>query len=116
MLSAINSQIAQSNKIHSYQQFNPIMDVQFLNKFNPAKVKQWDTNSSDSTRKDSHDSIITFGKYPLPKCYDMNQKFRPMIGMDLTEEQQCLLDNLWHIQTMPHASTFKVQVLSALSV
>ena len=39
-----------------------------------------------------------------------------MIEMDLTEEQQCLLDNLWHIQTMPQASTFKVQVLNALSV
>ena len=94
MQSAINSQKPQSEKIHSYQQCNPIMDVQFLNKFNPAKVKQWNLNSSESTRKDSQTSIITFGKCPLPKCYDMNKKFRPMIGMELIEEQQCLLDNL----------------------
>ena len=94
MLSAINSQITQTEKIHSFQQFNPIMDVQILNKFNPAKVKQWNPNSSESTRKDSQTSIITFGKCPLPKCYDMNKKFRPMIGMELIEEQQCLLDNL----------------------
>ncbi|CAH1444412.1 unnamed protein product [Lactuca virosa] len=38
-----------------------------------------------------------------------------MIGVNLTEDQQCLLDNLWHIQTVPQASSFKVQILNALS-
>ncbi|KAI3829486.1 hypothetical protein L1987_03611 [Smallanthus sonchifolius] len=43
-------------------------------------------------------------------------KFHPNHGITLIDKQQCLLDNLWHIQTMPHASSFKVQILNALSI
>ncbi|KAK9065404.1 hypothetical protein SSX86_016787 [Deinandra increscens subsp. villosa] len=72
------------------------------------QFKQVDTSPTNQ--------VITFGNYSLPKCNDHNTKFRPIIGLSLTEKQQCLLDNLWHIQTMPQASSFKVQVLNALSI
>ncbi|KAI3810989.1 hypothetical protein L1987_20703 [Smallanthus sonchifolius] len=52
---------------------------------------------------------ISFGSYALQTCQDTHMKFHPNNGIKLTEKQQCLMDNLWHIQTMPHASSFKVQ-------
>lgn len=57
-----------------------------------------------------------FGSISLQKCFEENKKFRPMTGIILTEKQQCLIDNLWHLQTSPQAANFKVQVLNALSV
>ena len=68
-----------------------------------------------SSSKPTQNTQITFGNYALSICFDETKKFIPIIGMSLTKEQHCLLDNLWHIQTFPQASTFKVQVLNALS-
>ncbi|KAI3815370.1 hypothetical protein L1987_15036 [Smallanthus sonchifolius] len=61
-------------------------------------------------------STISFGSYALQICTDQHTKFRPISGIKPTDKQQCLLDNLWHVQTMPHASAFKVQILNALSI
>lgn len=33
------------------------------------------------------DSTISFCNYTLQKCYEMNKKFRPITGMELTEKQ-----------------------------
>ncbi|KAK1432173.1 hypothetical protein QVD17_09065 [Tagetes erecta] len=94
------------------QFYNPsqsrIMDVR------PPRHKPFIQRTSSHTQN-TQNAIITFDNYALQRCYDPNTKFRPIMGITMTEEQQCLLDNLWHIQTMPQASTFKVQVLNALS-
>ncbi|KAJ0835088.1 hypothetical protein HanRHA438_Chr16g0751121 [Helianthus annuus] len=81
----------------------------------PPKNRHF-TQRASSQSQNTQNAVITFGNYALQRCDDPNTKFRPIIGMQLTEKQQCLLDNLWHIQTMPQASTFKVQVLNALNI
>ncbi|KAK1429589.1 hypothetical protein QVD17_11803 [Tagetes erecta] len=89
------------------QFYNPsqskIMDIR------PPRNKQFTQRTSSHIQK-TQNAVITFGNYALQRCDDPSTKFRPIMGIVMTEEQQCLLDNLWHIQTMPQASTFKVQV------
>lgn len=56
-----------------------------------------------------------FGSVLLNICTDQNKKFKPYTGIEVNPQQQCLLDNLWHVQTLPNATSFKVQILNALS-
>lgn len=57
-------------------------------------------------------SVLTFGDFQLQKCYD--KKFRAPKSINLTEKQQCLLDNLWHLKTLPESAGSKAYVLNAL--
>lgn len=68
-------------------------------------------------RKNSGQEQIRFGTIFLSEFPDIgNRKFKPFPGLNLDRSQQCLLDNLWHIQTIGTATTLKVQCLNALSM
>ncbi|KAK1419441.1 hypothetical protein QVD17_28608 [Tagetes erecta] len=93
------------------QFYNPsqskIMDIR------PPRNKQFTQRTSSHIQK-TQNAVITFGNYSLQRCDDPSTKFRPIMGIVMTEEQQCLLDNLWHIQTMPQASTLEEPKLGFL--
>ena len=72
------------------------------------------TGPSSFKASQAQQLTITFGPNTLPVCTDESKKFRPMTGINLTAQQQCLLDNLWHIHTYPTESAKKVQILNSL--
>ena len=50
----------------------------------PPKNKHFTTRTTSYT-DNTQNFVITFGNYALQRCNDPNKKFRPIIGMELTE-------------------------------
>lgn len=73
------------------------------------------TQSSQSYTEKT-ENVIFYGTYALQKFSEPHRKFRPLTGIKLTEKQQCLLDNFWHVQTVSQAASHKVQILNALCI
>lgn len=63
-------------------------------------------------QKDYH----SFETTKLQVCKNPVAKFKAHSYLDLNDQDQCFLANLWHLQTHPNATNFKVQVLNALSI
>ena len=54
----------------------------------------WTGSSKNIQYTQNREVIIAFGNCTLPICFDERKKFRHMIGVNLIEDQQYLLNNL----------------------
>lgn len=79
------------------------------------KISQGESSSPKNYTEKRLLPNFQFGSLILSTYNDPSKKFKPYTGVEIDSQQQCLLDNLWHIQTLPNATAFKVQTLNALS-
>lgn len=76
---------------------------------------QKSTESFTQNGQSNNTSLMNFGGITLPKFTDGDsRRFRPLITIT-DDSQRCLLDNVWHLQTDPKATKYKIAIANALA-